>query len=261
MNPFSGKDVDALKWYQQAELQNGRWAMMGAAGILGENLLGVTGIGGPAAKVPWYEAGAYTYFAPASTLFIVQLFLFGWVEARRYQDYRNPGSASQDPIFTNNKLPAGEVGYPGGIFDPLNFAKGNLAELKVKELKNARLAMLGCLGFFVQVRRMSEERERETGSRVPGHLKGVSFSTRAAGRANNTWQTLTVAKETSSPLLNFNLNLDLLLALARKEKVERERRARATAAGGAANPRTSHAHPSPPLPPRPGPDHGQAAAN
>ena len=145
-----GADPDALRWYQQAELQNGRWAMMGAAGILGENLLGASGLGGPAAKVPWYEAGAYTYFAPASSLFIAQLFLFGWVEARRYQDYRAPGSASQDPIFTNNKLPAGEVGYPGGIFDPLNFAKGNLAELKVKEVKNARLAMLGCLGFFAQ---------------------------------------------------------------------------------------------------------------
>jgi hypothetical protein len=124
--------------------------MLGAAGILFENLLGNASLGGPAAKMPWYEAGAYTYFAPASSLFIAQLFLFGFVEARRYQDYRAPGSASQDPIFTNNKLPAGEVGYPGGIFDPLGFSKGNLAELKVKELKNARLAMLGCAGFFAQ---------------------------------------------------------------------------------------------------------------
>jgi light-harvesting complex I chlorophyll a/b binding protein 2/light-harvesting complex I chlorophyll a/b binding protein 4 len=146
-----GADPDALRWYTQAELQNGRWAMLGAAGILGENLLGSAGLGGPAAKVPWYEAGAYTYFAPASSLFIAQLFLFGWVEARRYQDYRKPGSASQDPIFTGNALPAGEVGYPGGIFDPLGYAKGgNLNELKLKELKNARLAMLGCAGFFAQ---------------------------------------------------------------------------------------------------------------
>ena len=145
-----GADPDALRWYSQAELQNGRWAMLGAAGILFENLLGNAGLGGPAAKMPWYEAGAYTYFAPASSLFIAQLFLFGFVEARRYQDYRAPGSASQDPIFTNNKLPAGEVGYPAGIFDPLGFSKGNLAELKVKELKNARLAMLGCAGFFAQ---------------------------------------------------------------------------------------------------------------
>lgn len=52
--------------------------MLGAAGILGEDLLGKLGIAGPAAKVPWFEAGDYEYFAPSSTLFITELFLFGW---------------------------------------------------------------------------------------------------------------------------------------------------------------------------------------
>jgi hypothetical protein len=56
-----------------------------------------------------------------------------------------------DPIFTSNKLPAGEVGYPGGIFDPLGYSKGaELASFKLKEIKNGRLAMLACLGFAVQ---------------------------------------------------------------------------------------------------------------
>lgn len=59
---------------------------------------------------------------------------------------------NQDPIFTNNKLPDGEVGYPGGIFDPLGYSKGNMAELKLKEIKNGRLAMLGFAGFVAQVR-------------------------------------------------------------------------------------------------------------
>lgn len=70
----------------------------------------------------------------------------------RLQDIRKPGSANQDPIFPNNKLPEGEVGYPGGIFDPLGYSKGDLATLKVKEIKNARLAMLGFAGFVAQVR-------------------------------------------------------------------------------------------------------------
>ena len=136
-----GKTPEALKWYVQAELQHARWAMLGVAGILGAELTGVD----------WYTAGAQPYFASTKTLLIIQLILFHFVEINRLQDYKNPGSVNQDPFFSGNKLPAGNTpGYPGGIFDPAGFSKGDFATLKVKELKNGRLAMMAFLGFVAQ---------------------------------------------------------------------------------------------------------------
>lgn len=39
-------------------------------------------------------------------------------------------------------------GYPG--FDPLSFFKGDMTEMKTKEIKNGRLAMFAFVGFTLQ---------------------------------------------------------------------------------------------------------------
>jgi len=138
-------DPANLKWYVQAELQNGRWAMVGVAGMLVPEILTKAGlINAPT----WYDAGKVEYFAPASTLFVIEFILFHYVEIRRWQDIKYPGSVNQDPIFKSYSLPPGEVGYPGGIFNPLNFPTS--LEYKEKEIANGRLAMLAFLGFLVQ---------------------------------------------------------------------------------------------------------------
>jgi light-harvesting complex I chlorophyll a/b binding protein 4 len=142
-----GEDAENLKWYVQAELQNGRWAMLGVAGIIIPEALTKAGI----LSVPvWYEAGAAEYAIPNTTLFIIEFLLFHYVEVRRWQDIRFPGSVNEDPIFKGNKLPDGEVGYPGGIFNPLGFSTS--FEAKEKELANGRLAMVAFFAFIVQSR-------------------------------------------------------------------------------------------------------------
>ena len=73
-----------------------------------------------------------------------------FVEVRRWQDIRNHGSVNDDPIFKGNSVPNLEPGYPGGIFDPLGFSKGNMKELQTKEIKNGRLAMIAFMGFVLQ---------------------------------------------------------------------------------------------------------------
>jgi light-harvesting complex I chlorophyll a/b binding protein 4 len=104
--------------------------MLGVAGILGQEFL--------RPDVFWYEAATKVDLPfNIQGLVAFQLITMHWVESKRGYDWRNPGSQDQDPIFSSFSLPKHEVGYPGGIFAP--FVPGDLAELKVKELKNGRL--------------------------------------------------------------------------------------------------------------------------
>jgi light-harvesting complex I chlorophyll a/b binding protein 2 len=153
-DPLELSSDPALRaWYVQAELVHCRWAMLGAAGIFIPELLTKIGI----LNTPsWDKAGAATYFADSGTLLIIEFILMGWAESRRWADIARPGSVNTDPIFTNNKLTGTDVGYPGGLwFDPLGYGSGSaekLKELRTKEIKNGRLAMMAVLGAFVQAK-------------------------------------------------------------------------------------------------------------
>eukprot|EP00475_Leptophrys_vorax_P042423 TRINITY_DN7_c0_g1_i1.p1 TRINITY_DN7_c0_g1~~TRINITY_DN7_c0_g1_i1.p1 ORF type:complete len:248 (+),score=17.60 TRINITY_DN7_c0_g1_i1:119-862(+) len=136
------EDPENLRWYVQAELQNGRWAMLGVAGMIIPEALTSAGL----LNAPvWYDHAAVEYAIPIPTLTTIMFLAFNFVELRRWQDFKNPGSMNVDPIH-GNVLAKGDLGYPG--FNPLGF--GTDFRTKESELANGRTAMVAFLGMIIQ---------------------------------------------------------------------------------------------------------------
>merc|ERR1712118_345735 len=127
-----GSNPTNLARFQEAELIHCRWAMLGVAGALAVEALGFGN---------WYDAplaAEQTYFGvkvplDLNSLVAIEFITMAAVEARRF-----------DETDFEKKL------YPG--FDVIGLAKepSKFESMKVKELKNGRLAMISFLGFVAQ---------------------------------------------------------------------------------------------------------------
>lgn len=66
-------------WLQKSSLAF-RWAMAAAAGILGQELLGV--------EPRWFDAGSKEYIFPVTTLTAIEFLTLGALELKRYQGWK-----------------------------------------------------------------------------------------------------------------------------------------------------------------------------
>ena len=161
-----GKDGGVEK-YRPYELIHARWAMLGAAGAIIPE--GLAANGADIKGATWWETGkvmldgeTLNYFAvpwvnianplPLPAVVVIQVALLAAVERFRASGEGPAGYSPGVGKFDGSVFDGLDSLHPGGPFDPLGLADDSeaLAELKVKEIKNGRLAMVSMLGFAVQ---------------------------------------------------------------------------------------------------------------
>lgn len=162
-----GKDPEQVRKYREAELIHARWAMLAAAGFIipeGLEANGADIVGGT-----WFETGAkmldggtLNYFAvpwgivnnplPLFVVVAIEVGLMAAVESYRRSGVGPAGYSPGVGKFDSSIFNGLDNLYPGGPFDPLGLADDPevFAELKVKEIKNGRLALVAVLAFAVQ---------------------------------------------------------------------------------------------------------------
>jgi len=131
-DPLGFSNYYDMNWLREAELKNGRVAMLSVVGLIVPEFF----------HLPQFTPGATPYESCFTVPGVGLLQIFLAVGALEYK--MHDGKLGADTMFEGGRAP-GDFGW-----DPLGMGKKDLKTMQLKEVKNGRLAMLACGGILHQ---------------------------------------------------------------------------------------------------------------
>jgi light-harvesting complex I chlorophyll a/b binding protein 4 len=134
-DPLSFSEFFDMKWLREAEIKHGRSSMLATLGFTMQQFM----------TIPGYEHVDDSNIAPSIVGASAMLQIVFWMGVLEF--WTNKGNVTMETMFSD---PAREPGNLG--FDPMGLAVGKtedeMNDMKLKELKNGRLAMLAIGGMI-----------------------------------------------------------------------------------------------------------------